>query len=114
MIAEINAPFQPEIVLLDGVEAFTDGGPMTGKRARGDVFLAASDRVTIDAVGVALLKVLGSNPAIMNRKIFDQEQIARAAELGLGASTPSDIELVPVDEESQEYCATVRNTLDQG
>ncbi len=114
MIAEINAPFQPQIVLLDGVEAFVDGGPMTGKRARGDVFLAASDRVAVDAVGVALLKLLGSNPAIMNRKIFAQEQLARAAELGLGAASPADIELLPVDEASREAGTAVRKVLDEG
>jgi uncharacterized protein (DUF362 family) len=87
---------------------------MTGKRAHGDVFLAASDRVAIDAVGVALLKLLGSNPAIMNRKIFAQEQLAWAAELGLGASSPADIELIPVDEASRETCTAVRKILDQG
>lgn len=114
MIAETNEPFRPKLVVLDGIEAFVDGGPMSGKRARGNVFLASSDRVAIDATGVAILKVLGSNPAIMNRKIFDQEQIARAVELGLGALSPSEIDLLPVGEESREYCATVREMLDRG
>jgi uncharacterized protein (DUF362 family) len=72
MIAEINAPFQPKLIVMDGIEAFVDGGPMSGKRAKGSVSLASADRVAIDAVGVAILKVLGSNQAIMNRKIFDQ------------------------------------------
>lgn len=114
MIAEINAPFHPSLVILDGVDAFIDGGPMSGKRAKGEVFLASSDRVAIDAVGVAVLKVLGSNPAVMNRKIFDQEQLARAAELGLGASSPSEIELSPADEDSREYCANVQDMIDRG
>jgi len=114
MIAEINAPFHPSMVILDGVDAFIDGGPMSGKRAKGEVFLASSDRVAIDAVGVAVLKVLGSNPAVMNRKIFDQEQLARAAELGLGASSPSEIELSPADEDSREYCANVQDMIDRG
>jgi len=111
MIAEINAPFQPKLVVLDGIDAFVDGGPMSGKRARGDVFLASTDRVAIDAVGVAMLKVLGSNPAIMKGRIFDQEQIARGVELGLGAASPSEIDLFPVDEESRQYCSIVRNML---
>ena len=54
MIAEINQPFSPDIIVLDGIDAFTDGGPMTGKRAKGNVFLASTDRVAIDAVGVAV------------------------------------------------------------
>jgi uncharacterized protein (DUF362 family) len=114
MIAEINVPFQPKLVILDGIDAFVDGGPMTGKSAKGEVFLASTDRVAIDAVGVAILKVLGSNPAIMNRKVFDQEQLARAVELGLGASSPAEIDLLPVDQASREYCRSVREMLDNG
>jgi uncharacterized protein (DUF362 family) len=33
MIAEINEPFEPALVILDGIDAFVDGGPMTGKRS---------------------------------------------------------------------------------
>ena len=103
MIAEINEPFNPALIILDGIDAFVDGGPMTGKPARGEVFLASTDRVAIDAVGVAILKLLGSNESIMKPKIFEQEQIARAVELGLGASSPSEIDVIPADEKSQVY-----------
>ena len=114
LIAEINAPFTPALVVLDGIDAFVDGGPATGKRAKGNVFLASTDRVAIDAVGVAILKSLGSNDQIMKTKIFDQEQIARAAELGLGASSPSEIEVFPADEQSQEYCDRILEILNNG
>ena len=114
MIAEINAPFKPDLVVLDGVDAFVDGGPMTGKRAKGKLFLASTDRVAVDAVGVAALKVLGSNDKIMSRKIFEQEQIARAVQLGLGASSPSEIELVPADDMSKAYCNRVSEMLTVG
>ena len=114
LIAEINAPFKPDLVVLDGIDAFVDGGPATGKRAKGNVFLAATDRVAIDAVGVAVLKSLGSNAQIMNSKIFDQEQIARAVEIGLGASSPKDIEVIPADEQSRAYRDTVVGILNQG
>lgn len=114
MIAEINAPFKPDLVVLDGIDAFVDGGPMTGKRANGNMFIASTDRVAIDAVGVATLKVLGSNDQIMNRKIFEQDQIARAVQLGLGASSPSEIDLVPADDGSREYCTRVSEMLAQG
>jgi len=114
MIAEINEPFKPDLVVLDGIDAFVDGGPATGKRATGNVFLASQDRVAIDAVGVALLKLLGSNDNIMKRKIFDQEQIARAVELGLGASSPSEIELVAADDSSQAYMDRVAEIVSKG
>jgi len=38
MIAEINQPFNPQLVVMDGIEAFVDEGPATGKLARGNVF----------------------------------------------------------------------------
>jgi uncharacterized protein (DUF362 family) len=114
MIAEINAPFKPDLVVLDGTEAFVDGGPMTGKRAEGNIFLASADRVAIDAVGLAALKHLGSNAQIMKPKIFAQEQIARAAELGLGASSPAEIELVAANEQSRDFRDKIDVILNQG
>jgi uncharacterized protein (DUF362 family) len=114
MIAEINAAFKPDLIVLDGIEAFVDGGPMTGKRAKGRVFLASTDRVAVDAVALAVLKLLGSNEQIMKRKIFDQEQIARAVQLGIGAASPSEIDLVSGDEKSKAYCARVAEVLAQG
>jgi uncharacterized protein (DUF362 family) len=101
MIAEINAPFSPALVVMDGVEAFVDGGPATGRRAAAKVFLASADRVAVDAVGVAVLKDLGSNPDIMRPKIFEQRQIRRAADLGLGVSSAGDIELRAASAASQ-------------
>jgi uncharacterized protein (DUF362 family) len=114
MIAEINEPFKPAIIVMDGLEAFVDGGPMTGERAKAGVFLASTDRVAMDAVGVAVLKSLGSNSAIMNRKIFEQEQIARAVELGLGAASPADIQLTADDEKSQEFGGRIMEILKEG
>ena len=114
LIAEINAPFKPDLVVLDGIDAFVDGGPDSGKRARGSVFLAATDRVAIDAVGVAILKSLGSNAQIMNTPIYAQEQIARAAEIGLGAASPAEIDIVAASTESRNYRDEVVEILNNG
>ncbi|UCF73385.1 MAG: hypothetical protein JSW35_02725 [Deltaproteobacteria bacterium] len=67
-----------------------------------------------NAVGLPILKVLGSNDAIMNWKILEQEQTERAVELGLGASSPSEIDIVSTDRESHEYCKGVRQMLMRG
>lgn len=114
MIAEINEPFKPDLVVLDGIDAFIDGGPMTGKRAKGDVFLASADRVAVDAVGVAILKLLGSNEKITKPRIFEQEQIARAVELGLGASSPAEIKVIAADDGSRDYRGRVVEILQKG
>jgi uncharacterized protein (DUF362 family) len=114
MIAEINQAYAPKLILLDGIEAFVDGGPGHGTRKKADVILAGTDRIAVDAVGVAILKELGSNSAIMGKKIFEQEQISRAVELGLGVARPQDIELVTDDDESNQYAGRLRTILDQG
>ena len=113
MITEINEPFRPEFIVLDGIDAFVDGGPMNGKRAKGNVFLASTNRMAIDAVGVAILKSLGSNDQIMKSKIFEQEQVARAVDIGLGASSPSEIDVIPADDQSREYRDRVVEILDK-
>lgn len=114
LIAEINAPFKPALIVLDGIDAFVDGGPVTGKRAKANVFLASTDRVAIDAVGVAILKSLGSNDQIMKPKIFEQEQISRAAQIGLGASSPAEIDLFPADDQSREFRDRIADVLNRG
>lgn len=114
MIAEINLGYKPQLIIMDGVEAFVDGGPSQGKKVGADVFVAGTDRVAVDAVGVAILKDLGSNEAIMGAKIFAQEQIQRAAELGLGVSRPDEIELVAADDAGRAYAEKIKAILAQG
>lgn len=114
MIAEINQAYTPSLIIMDAIEAFVDGGPMTGKRKRADVIVAGTDRLAIDAVGLAILKDLGSNRAIMDTKIFEQEQIARAVELGLGVARPEDIELVADDDAGRQYAEKLTAILLRG
>jgi uncharacterized protein (DUF362 family) len=115
MIAELNGGYAPQLIVLDGVAAFTDGGPSRGELKAGNVMIAGDDRVAVDAVGLAMLKWLGANDAIMSRRIFDQEQIARAVELRLGATGPDDIEIVSgADAESRALADTLRSVLALG
>ncbi len=114
MVAEINQAYSPSLIVLDGVEAFVDGGPMTGRKKRADVIIAGADRIAVDAAGLAVLKDLGSNEAIMGRRIFEQEQISRAAELGLGVERPEDIEIVSGDDKSRAYAERLKGILLRG
>jgi len=114
MIAEINQGYRPQLIVLDGIDAFVDGGPSRGTMKEAGLFLAGKDRVAIDAVGVAVLKELGSNEAIMGSRIFEQEQIQRAAELGLGVSAPDQIEIITPDKPSREYAKKLESILAQG
>jgi uncharacterized protein (DUF362 family) len=114
MIAEINTVYRPSLVLLDGLDVFTDKGPSHGPLKRADVILAGTDRVAIDAVGLSILKELGSNKAVMEQRIFDQEQISRAVELGLGVSRPEDIEIVAGDAAGRQYAERLMGILLKG
>jgi uncharacterized protein (DUF362 family) len=111
MIAEINAAYQPALIVLDGVDAFVNGGPDSGKQVSAQVILAGTDRIAIDAVGVALLRYYGTTPEVSRGRIFEQEQIARAVELGLGISGPDQIELVTNDPDSADYAKKIRALL---
>jgi uncharacterized protein (DUF362 family) len=108
MIADINTAYKPALIVLDGVEAFTTGGPDKGKVVKSEVVIAGTDRVAIDAVGVAILRHFGTTPEVSKGKIFDQEQIARAVELGLGIASPQQIEFVTPDAASNDYAALIR------
>lgn len=114
MIAELNQGYSPDFIVLDGIEAFTDGGPSRGTLKQGNVMIAGTDRVAVDAVGLAVLKELGSNDAIMGTPIFAQEQMARAVEVGLGVSGPDEITLVSDDNEGHAYAEVLKGILTEG
>ncbi len=111
MIAELNALYEPDLVLLDAMEAFVDGGPDTGKRAAPGVIIAGADRVAVDAVGVAVLRLMGTTAAVSAGDVFDQEQIRRAAELGVGVGSPEEIAVVTPDRESAAFARRLRPIL---
>lgn len=111
MIAEINTAYTPSLIVLDGVEAFVNGGPDRGKQVATHLILAASDRVALDAVGATLLRMVGTTPEVSRGKVFDLEQIVRAVELGLGAATPEAIEILTGDPESQARAGQIREAL---
>ncbi len=110
MIAEINAAYTPALVVLDGVEAFVSGGPDQGKKAAPGVILAGVDRVAIDALGVAILRQHGAS---FNGTIYEQPQIARAIELGLGAGDPGQIEILTEDANAAAYAEQLKSSLSE-
>lgn len=112
LIAEITLAYEPSLYLIDGVEAFVDGGPAAGERVQADVTLVGNDPVAIDAVGVAILKELGSKDVIMNTPIFELEQLARAAEIGLGVESAEQIKLISDDSAGRKYISALEPYLE--
>lgn len=111
MIAEINAAYEPDLIVMDAVEAFVSGGPAEGRRVQPGVILAGRDRVAMDAAGVAILRLYGTTPEVSRGRVFEQEQIARAVELGLGATGPDQVEFITGDDHSAEFADKVRELL---
>jgi uncharacterized protein (DUF362 family) len=111
MIAEINTAYTPALIVMDGIEAFISGGPDKGERVSPNVILAGTDRIALDAVGVALLRYHGCQTEVAHGAIFDQQQIARAVELGLGVDHPEKIELVTGDADSQAYSQKIKQII---
>ncbi len=111
MIAEINAAYTPDLIVMDGVEVFVRGGPARGEQVQANVVLASRDRVALDAVGVAILRHFGTTPEVSRGSVFEQEQISRAVELGLGAQGPKEIELLTEDEEGEAFAEQMREIL---
>ena len=114
MIAEVNAAYSPDLIVMDGMECFIDGGPSHGTQKHAGLIVAGTDRIAVDAVGLAVLKELGSNREIMDTPIFRQEQIERAVELDLGIGGPGQIELVAEDAGSLSYAEKLRGILAEG
>ena len=112
MIAEINKFYRTDLVVMDATEGFATGGPDKGKLIHPEVIIAGTDRVAIDAVGVALLRSYGTMRDVMESRIFDQEQIARAAQLGIGVASAADIRLYPLDRAAESVAGRIQVQLD--
>jgi len=113
MIAEINSVYKPNLIVMDGVITFVDRGPMEGTRVEANVFVAGTDKIAIDAVGVAILRILGTTPEVSSGPIFKQDQIKRAVELGLGVTSPKEIVFLTDSEESEELVLKIKKELAQ-
>jgi len=111
MIAEINRAYPVDAVIMDALEGFVSGGPEEGERIAPGLLLGSRDRVAIDAAGVALLRSYGSTPEVMEGRIASHDQIARAAELGVGSADPREIRLIPLSKESRHDADRIGKVL---
>ncbi len=111
MIAEINTVYKADLIIMDGLVAFVDGGPMQGTRVEANIFVGGTDKIAIDAVGVAILRILGTTPEVSKDPIFEQEQIKRAIELDVGIKSPDDIEFITDSKETDKLVAQIKEKL---
>jgi uncharacterized protein (DUF362 family) len=93
-IAELNLAVHPQLTIADATTVMIEGGPTSGTPARADLLLLSGDRVALDVVAVALIRSFGMWPKVEGKSPWEQRQIKRAVELGLGVKGPDQIELV--------------------
>jgi uncharacterized protein (DUF362 family) len=93
-LAEISAVLRPSLAVLDGRLGFADGGPDEGDLVRPGIVAAASDPLALDAVGLACLRLAGTNDAIGRGSIWQIPVMRRAAEIGVGAGDAGRIRIV--------------------
>lgn len=108
MIAEINLAWSPDVYVVDAVEAFVAGGPMTGTLAQPNAVFVGTDRVALDAIGVALLRKFGASGPVNKGSVFETDQIAHAVELGIGIDSPDKIEFLTDDADSAAYVDEIK------
>jgi len=111
MIAEVNRFYKVDLLVMDAIKAFVSGGPERGDMVEPNLLLASRDRVAIDAVGVAVLRLYGATGHVAKGRIFELDQIRRGAELGVGVNSASNIRLVPLNDESIDTANKIENVL---
>lgn len=111
MIAEINANYNLDFAVMDGIKAFITGGPESGDVVEPGLMLASRDRVALDAVGVSILKLYGAKGKVGSEDVFEQDQIKRAAEMGFGVKSADQVKLVPLNEEAKDSVDRIEQVL---
>jgi uncharacterized protein (DUF362 family) len=111
MIAEINANYNLDFAIMDGIKAFITGGPESGDVVEPGLMLASRDRVALDAVGVSILKLYGAKGKVGSEDVFEQDQIKRAAELGFGVRSADEVKLVPLNSEAKDSVDRIEQVL---
>ena len=111
LIAELNQGYYPSLIVVDGVEAVVEPTLPRVNRSAG-LILAGTDRVAVDAVGAAALKLMGAD---LGNHIFDLEQIAWGLILRVGIDRPGQITLTAAaDPDSRRFADRLNGQLAHG
>ncbi|MCF6157289.1 MAG: DUF362 domain-containing protein [wastewater metagenome] len=85
VISEINQAYTPHLNIIDGTTSMITGGPRSGMTVKTNIILVSGDRIAADITGLGIIKSFGKCPEIVNKGVWEQRQIKRAVEMGLGA-----------------------------
>ncbi len=85
LIAEMNIAYQPHLNIVDGTRIMIEGGPWEGTAVDTNLIIASGDRVAADIEGLKIINSFGKWKMVTGKDVWEQKQIKRALELGLGA-----------------------------
>ena len=90
--AEINLPFQPDLIIMDGRRSLISGGPSHGEQVKPGFILASGDQVANDVTGIKILQEWYPNMAAnkIGMYAWHQKQILQAVKLGIGYAKKDD------------------------
>lgn len=94
IVTELNLAYRPDLNIADGTKVMVEGGPWEGTAEEANLILASGDRVACDVVGLAIIKSFGRWDRLRSSSPWEMGQVRRAVELGLGAGSGREIELM--------------------
>lgn len=92
-IADLASYFNPDLIVMDARTCFITGGPASGECSSPNLILASGDMVSIDVEGVRTIQCCNAKNKLQ-MDVWDIPQIKRAAEIGFGAKSDNDIEII--------------------
>ena len=92
-IPDLASYFSPDLIVMDARTCFVTGGPASGTCSNPGVILASGDMVSIDVEGVRLIQCCNAENKL-DMDVWQIPQIKRAVEIGIGAKSDSDIQVV--------------------
>ncbi len=92
-IADLASYFHPTVIVMDARKVFVTKGPASGQLEAPNLILASHDMVAIDVEGVRVLQSYNVKNKL-NQPVWELSQIARAKEIGFGATSDEDIQVI--------------------
>jgi uncharacterized protein (DUF362 family) len=92
-IADLASYFEAALVVMDARKVFVTKGPASGQVETPNLILASQDVVAIDVEGVRILQSYKAQNKL-NKPVWELGQIARAKEIGFGARSDEDIQVI--------------------
>jgi uncharacterized protein (DUF362 family) len=92
-VADLASYFNPDLIVMDARTCFVTGGPSSGTCSNPGVIIASGDMVSTDVEGVRLIQCCNAQNKL-NMDVWEIDQIKRAVEIGIGAKSDEDIEVI--------------------